>query len=79
MLFAVLIFRLKSYFTPFFAENPESSIKTLFCENVIFEMYAPDEETTLLVSLSKISTSSPIFKLDLSIGLFKVKLPIFYI
>ena len=79
VLFAVLIFRLKSYFTPFWGENPESSIKTLFCENVIFEIYAPDEETTLLVSLSKISTSSPIFKLDLSIGLFKVKLLIFSI
>ena len=79
-LFAVLIFLLISYFTSFFGENPELLLmSTLFSADIIFEIYAPDEDTTLLVSLSKISTSSPIFKLDLSMGLFKVKLPIFSI
>ena len=79
MLFAVLIFLLKSYCTPVSAVKVKLSIITLFSETIIFEIYAPDEDTTLLVSLSKISTSSPTFKLDLSIGLLRVLLLIFSI
>ena len=79
VLFAVLIFLLKSYFTSFSAVKVKSSRVTLFSANVISEIYAPDEDTALLVSLSKISTLSPIFKLDLSIGLVRVKLLIFSI
>ena len=79
VLFAVLIFLLKSYCTPFSAVKVKLSRITLFSETIIFEIYAPDEDTTLLVSLSKISTSSPIFKLDLSIGLLRVLLLIFSI
>ena len=79
VLFALLTFLLKSYFTSFSAVKVKSSRVTLFSANTMPEIYAPDEDTTLLVSLSKISTSSPIFKLDLSIGLFKVKLLIFSI
>jgi len=42
VLFAVLIFLLRSYFTSTSEENPELSIITLFCENIIFEIYALD-------------------------------------
>ena len=55
-LFAVLIFRLKSYFAPISAENPELAIITLFSSNIISDIYAPDDEITMLVSLSSIST-----------------------
>ena len=57
VLFAVLIFLLKSYFAPISAENPELLlISTLFYASIISEIYAPDDETTILVSLFKIST-----------------------
>ena len=76
-LLAVLIFLLKSYFTP------DSGVKTRlfkiteFSDSLILKIYA--EDTTLLASLSRISILSPIFKLDLSILLVKVKLLIFSI
>ena len=79
VLFAVLIFLLKSYCTPFSGVNIKLSRITLFSSDVISKIYALEDDTILLVSLSKISTSSPIFKLDLSIRLFKVKLLIFSI
>ena len=79
VLFAVLIFLLKSYCTPFSGVNIKLSRITLFSSDIISEIYALEDDTILLVSLSKISTSSPIFKLDLSILLFKVKLLIFSI
>ena len=74
-LLAVLIFLLKSYFTPGAAVNPELLSKvTLFWLVLILEIYTVLPLTTLLPSLSRISTESPIFKLDRSILLVKVKL-----
>ena len=44
VLFAVLIFLLKSYFAPISAENPELLlISTLFSAIIISEIYTPDD------------------------------------
>ena len=61
VLFAVLIFLLISYWTPFSAVKFKLSRVTLFSSDIMDEIYAPEDDTTILLSLSKISTSSPIF------------------
>ena len=71
VLFAVLIFLLKSKFILGSCPTvPIPEIVTLFSE-VEIEAIVPVDIPTL-ESLSNISTISPIFKLDLSIGLLRV-------
>ena len=80
-LLALLIFLLKSYFTPDLGVKTRLFKSILFSDSIILEIYAIFvlDDLTILVSLSRISTLSPIFKLDLSMLLVKVKLLIFSI